>query len=224
MKRETKEKMFNVINWCLGVVLCSLGICLCTKGGFGLSMIAAPPYILHIWLRGRFSWFTQGTAEYFWQAVILLVTAFSARRFRLKYLLSFLTALCSGFVIDGWLYLLGGNGLWSSMPVRIASFLLGMCITSLAIAFYFHTTLPLSAYELIVTELSERYSWDKTKVKQINDAVMLLLSVLLAVLLNGSLTGIGIGTVIITLCNATLIRLCGREIERVRIRLGLIAE
>lgn len=211
------SKTKNVIHWILGVVLCSLGICLSTKGGLGLSMIAAPPYIFHVWLRDRFAWFTQGTAEYFWQAAILIITVISVQRIRFKYLLSFVTAVCSGFVIDGWLWVFNGNGLWDTMPLRIISFLLGMAITSLAIAFYFRTTLPLSAYELIVTEIADRYKLPKDRVKQVNDIVMLVLSVILAWVLTHGWNGVGIGTVVITLCNATLIRIFGKLIDRLKL-------
>ena len=48
-KKERKRigKM-NEIAWVLGIVLCALGVALCTKADFGLSMIAAPAYIIHV--------------------------------------------------------------------------------------------------------------------------------------------------------------------------------
>lgn len=176
-------------------------------------MIAAPPYILHVWLRDRLTWFSQGTAEYFWQAFILLVMCLAVQRFRLKYLLSFVTAALSGLVIDGWLFVLGGNGIYSEMWLRILSYVAGACITSLAIAFYFRTTGPLSAYELIVVEISDRFHLDKNKVKQINDISMLVISVALAWILTHGWNGVGIGTLLITMVNATLIRLFGKMID-----------
>lgn len=209
------KQMKNILFWCLGIVLCTLGISLCTKGNLGLSMIAAPPYILHLWLRDSFSWFTQGTAEYIWQAVLLVITCLIVRRFRFRYLLSFVTALISGFVIDGWLTILGGNGAYAGMPARIAAFAAGTVITAAAIAMFFRTTLPLQVYELVVTEIAERYRINKDKVKQWNDIVMLVISLAFALILTGGFNGVGVGTIIITLVNATLIRLFGKLLDRI---------
>jgi len=55
----------NEAAWLLGILLCSLGVSLCTKAGFGLSMIAAPPYILHLKLSLLSPFFTQGSANTF---------------------------------------------------------------------------------------------------------------------------------------------------------------
>lgn len=209
------KQMKNILFWCLGIVLCTLGISLCTKGNLGLSMIAAPPYILHLWLRDNLTWFTQGTAEYVWQAVLLIITCLIIRRFRFRYLLSFATALISGFVIDGWLTILGGNGAYAGMPARIAAFAAGTVITAAAIAMFFRTTLPLQVYELVVTEIADRYHIDKDKVKQWNDIVMLVISLAFALILTGGFNGVGVGTIIITLVNATLIRLFGKLLDRI---------
>ena len=125
----------NEAAWVIGIFVCSLGVCLCTKADFGLSMIAAPPYILHYALRGIFPWFTQGRAEYVWQAVLLLGMCLAVRRFRWRYLLSFGTAVIAGRVIDLWFLVLGGNAPYETMPARIAAFAAGVILTAIAIAF-----------------------------------------------------------------------------------------
>ncbi|MBQ0026179.1 MAG: hypothetical protein KBS79_02265 [Lachnospiraceae bacterium] len=208
-----KAKFKNVLFWIMGTVVMGLGIALCTKGGLGLSMIAAPPYIIHVWLRDTFAWFTQGTAEYFWQAIILIIMCLIIRRFRWRYLLSFVAAMLSGFVIDFWLMILGGNGCYESMAVRIAAFIIGTCVTGFAVACFFRTTLPIQVYELTVNEITARYNFDKIKVKRIFDATMLVLAVGLALLLNHSLEGVGIGTIITTIINASVIKFFGKVID-----------
>ena len=102
MERRKIGKM-NEAAWVIGIVVCALGVALCTKADFGLSMIAAPPFIFHYALRGVFPWFSQGTAEYVWQGVLLLLMCLAVRRFRWRYLLSFGTAVIAGLCIDGWL-------------------------------------------------------------------------------------------------------------------------
>ena len=209
------KKAVNVINWILGITLCSLGVSLCTKAALGLSMIAAPPYIIHCFMREFLPWYTQGTSEYIWETVLLILTCIAVRRFKPKYLLSFLTAVISGFVIDFWLMILGGNGMYESLAIRIIAFIFGSLIISIAIAFVFRTTLPPQVYELLVSEISERYNIDKSKTKWINDILMLVITVVLSRVLTHSWTGVGIGTIIVTVVNAPLINFFGKIIDKI---------
>ena len=47
MKLPLFKKM-NEAAWLLGIIFCALGVCLLTKAGFGLSMVSAAAYILHL--------------------------------------------------------------------------------------------------------------------------------------------------------------------------------
>ncbi|MGM9551011.1 MAG: DUF6198 family protein [Clostridia bacterium] len=212
MKKISK---MNEIGWILGILLCTLGIALCTKASLGLSMIAAPIYIIHIKLVQFFPWYTQGTSEYIFQIGIIILTVIICRRFRIKYALSFITAILSGFALDFWFFVLGGNGMYDSFFVRVIAFILGECITALSIAFFFRTTMPVQGYELLVSEISDKFKIDVNKVKMVNDIIYLVMSVILALVLNKSLKGVGIGTVIITLVNAPLISLFGKGLDKI---------
>ena len=215
---ETKRKKIGKMNeaaWLLGILLCTLGVCLCTKANFGISMIGAPPYIIHLWLRETFGWFTQGTSEYVWQGIILVVTCIAVMRFKLRYIVSFGTAILSGLAIDMWFLVLGGNGAYESMTVRVVVFALGVILTAIAIAFIFRTTLPVQIYELAVCEIADRYKLKIDRVKLVNDIVMLAISVTLALVLTGGWNGIGIGTIVITFVNAPLISLFGKILDRI---------
>ena len=210
-----KKKIMNIFSWIMGVVFCPLGIALCTKADFGLSMIAAPAYIWSSALQGKYPIFTQGTCEYLWQAALLVILCIILRRFKFSYLLSFVTALLSGIFIDLWLNVLGGNAPYEAMIVRIISFIVGELILGLAIAFFFRTTLPLQVYELAVTQIAEKWNIKKEKVKFVNDITMRAFSLVLSFALTGKLTGIGVGTVIITIVNSPVILYCGFIIDRI---------
>lgn len=212
MKKITK---MNEAAWVIGIIVCTLGVCLCTKANFGLSMIAAPPYIFHVWLRDMFPWFTQGTAEYVWQTVILIIACVVMRRFRARYLLSFGTAVLAGWALDGWLWVFGGNAPFEELWLRILMFVVGELVTTLAIAFIFRTTLPIQIYELAVCEIADRFKLDKNKVKLYNDIIMLVLSAVLSFTLTGGLGGFGVGTIIITVVNAPLITMFGKILDKI---------
>ncbi len=205
----------NEAAWLLGIILCALGVCLCTKASFGLSMVAAPPYILHLKLSSVISeFFTQGTTEYIWQGFLLILLCFAIKKFRPAFLLSFVTAILFGLTLDMWLFIFGGGVMYSAIWQRIIAFILGELITALSIAFFFRTDMPLMIYELIIKEVSLKWGFSQGRVKFISDVSMLVLSFCLAVFLNHSFRGIGIGTIIITLVNAPLITFFSAILDR----------
>lgn len=208
-----KLQKMNEIAWLCGVLFCAFGVALATKANFGLSMIAAPPYILHLILDEFFPWFTQGTAEYVWQGFLLVILCIIIRRFKVRYLLTFGCALLFGFAVDGFLFLLGGGGAYEAMWMRIVAFTVSEIITAISIAFYFRTDMPLPVYELVVSEIAKCFGKPIHKIKQGNDLIMLGITLAFA-LLHYSWQGIGVGTVIITLVNATLINLAGKLMDK----------
>ena len=214
MKETRKIRYMNEAAWVIGIFVCSLGVCLCTKADFGLSMIAAPPYILHYALRETLPWLTQGRAEYLWQAVLLLGMCLAVGRFRWRYLLCFGAAFVAGTAIDLWFVLLGGNGAYETMPARIAAFAAGEILTALAIAFVFRTSWPIQIYELLVREVADRFGWAVDRVKMANDVTMFVLSAALSFALTRGFHGFGAGTVIITAVNAPIIAFFGKIIDR----------
>ncbi len=215
MKSVKRKNMYNVINWFLGITLCGFGVCLCTKSDFGLSMIAAPPYIIHYTLRDLLPWYSQGTSEYIWEAFLFIIVCIIVRKFKMRGLLSFLTAVLSGFVIDGWFIPLGGNAPYETFTARLIAFLIGAPVISLAIAFVFRTTLPPQVYELAVGEIAKTYNLKIGKVKLANDIIMLVISLSLSLILTKGFTGIGIGTIIVTFLNAPMISFFGKIIDKI---------
>ena len=202
------------IAWIIGTFLCAFGVVLCTKANFGLSMMAAPPYILHLTLVRVLPWFSQGTAQYLFEGLMLVVMCFIIRRFRPKFLLSFASGVVFGIAIDLWLLVLGGNGQFSSLLLRILGFGLGIGCISVSVAFMFNTYLPPQIPELLVMEVAKRCQADPSKIKLYLDVICLVVSVVLSLLLTGTFTGIGVGTVIITLANAPLIKLWSKLVEK----------
>lgn len=205
----------STLNWAIALLLNGIGICLCTRSGMGLSMIAASPYILHVWARSALSaFFTHGVCEYVWEAILLIILCLILRRFRWKYLLSFMTAMILGFIIDGWYAVLGGSTIYPTLWGRILALIGGMVASSMGVAFFFRTQMPLEVYELAVTEIAGTYHKVTEKVKFWFDVTMLTVSLLLALGLNRSLAGFGIGTIIMTACNAPLIAISGKIIDK----------
>lgn len=209
-----KINRMNEAYWLFGNILCAVGIALCTKSGLGLSMIAAPPFILNQYLVQFSPFFTQGACEYILQAFLLLIMCLLTGKFRFKYLLSFATAFIFGNLVDFSLWAFGGQAVYETMAMRIVAFAVSEIIVALAIACYFRTSLPLCVYELFVVAVAERFGKPSHRIKMIFDYSMLTLSILLTLILFRGFVGIGLGTIILTLINSHLIRLWGVVLDK----------
>ena len=211
MKKISK---MSELAWVIYLLLCSLGVVLCTKANFGLSMLAAPPYILHVVLSKYWPFFTQGMSEYLFQAFVMAIICIIVKKFRVRYLLSLTTSVIFGFIIDLWILILGGNGAYAQLWQRIVAFIVGEGLIGFAVAFGFNTYLPAQIGELVVTEISSTYNFKLHKVKLVADLTYLVVAIVLSLTLTHAFTGIGVGTVVITLINSPLINGSGKLIGK----------
>lgn len=209
------ERVKDICFWIIAMILCPLGVAFSTKGGFGVSMIEAPVYVLHLKIHEIFPWYSFGTSEYFVQGALLIILCIVIKKFRWKYLLSFVTAFVYGLIIDGWFMILGREQ-YQLMPARIISAVAGIVLASFAVACFFRTSLPQEVWELFVKELAESYRLNMTKVKWIYDISSLSIGVVLMLIFFGRVdfAAIGIGTIISTIVNAPIIGMFGKIIDK----------
>ncbi len=203
---KKKLTFYTELSYILGLVIMAFAAAFTEKADFGMSMVVAPAYILHLFVSRFLPWFTFGVAEYFFQGLLVAATVIIMRRFRLSYLFSFVTALLYGTLLD-----LAMTAI-SSLPdgelaVRICWYVAGTVLCSLAVSLFFHTYLSPEAYELIVKELSAKWGLNINKVKTAYDCF----SVVLGIVLSFSFFGFGVfegvkwGTVLCALINGFLI-------------------
>ena len=213
--------------WLLGILLVALGVAICSKANLGVSMVAAPAFVLSEALLPYCSLLNVGVTEYLVQGLMLLLLCLVIRRFTWRYLLAFAVGVIYGYALNLFLWLLGGiefNAIW----LRWVMLIVGDCITALGVAAFFRTYLPLQVYELFVAELANRFHFSISKTKWAFDLSLLLLSVLLALTLFGDVASfdfstigyscfhsIGLGTLVTTLINSPLIRTAGKLLDRI---------
>ena len=87
-----KKTFYTEASYALGLLIMAFAAAFTEKADFGMSMVVAPAYILHLKLSEFLPWFTFGVAEYAFQGMLVLVTVLVMRRFKLSYLFSFVTA------------------------------------------------------------------------------------------------------------------------------------
>lgn len=211
-----KKRVFSTeLAYVLGIVILAVGTALMTQADFGLSMVVAPAYLLHLKVSETLPFFTFGMAEYMLQAVLLVLMALLMRRFKMSYLFSFCTAVLYGLTLDGVLWLTSPLAT-QSMVLRVVYFIVGLVLCSVAISLFFHTYIAPEAYELFVKEVSEKYNVDIHRFKTGYDCVSCLISVILSFAFYGlwQFRGVGIGTVITSAVNGRVIAFCTHTLEK----------
>ena len=204
-----KKRIPCELTYLLGMILMPFSVVLSIKADLGLSMIAAPSYIIS----ERFAFITTGQVEWALQAVFLALMCMIIRRFRLTYLTSFLSALVYGALIDLFRFLLEPLVL-QTLPLRIAFFIAGMVLTSLSVALLFKNYLAPCAYDYFVRVVGEVKKLDMRKWKIAYDAGMLLLSVALSLILFRKLVGLSVGTVVLVICNGNIISFFSKWLDK----------
>ena len=219
MKKISKA---SELLWVLGTIFVALGVSLCSKANLGVSMIAAPAFII----AEAIPKFSVGVMEYIVQGILLIVLCIIIRRFRVKYLLAFAVAVIYGYVLDLFLFLLGDINIYATW-LRWVTLLIGDCCVAFGVACFFRTYLPLQVYELFVSELSDKFKFNINKTKWVFDISLLIISVTLALTLFGDIGefnirtighsafhNIGLGTFVTTLINSPIINFMGKIIDR----------
>ena len=193
----------------------ALGAAFMEKANFGMSMIVAPAYLLHLKVSQTYSFFSFGMAEYTLQGVLLILMVILVRRFKISYLFSFVTAVLYGFILDFCILILSPVH-EPGIALRITFYILGMVLGSLGVSMEFHTYIAPEVYELFVKEVSAKYGKDIHKVKTVYDIISCLLGVALSFSFFGLwvFEGVKWGTLVCALINGALIGLCTRTMER----------
>lgn len=213
--------------WLMGIVFVALGVAICSKADLGVSMIAAPAFVIHEALVPLWQGLSVGVTEYIIQGLLLLVLCVAVRRFNWRYLLAFAVAVLYGYVLDFFLWVLSGVS-FDAVWLRFVMLLLGDAVTAFGVACFFRTYMPLQVYELFVAELADRFGLPLEKIKLGFDMSLLALSLLLAFTLFGdiksldlttvwytSFHSIGSGTLITVAINSPLIAFMGKIVDRV---------
>ena len=224
MKKISKS---SELLWLLGIVFVALGVAICSKADLGVSMVAAPAFVIYEAIAQLWSGFSIGMTEYIIQGLMLIILCLVIHRFNWRYLLTFAVAVIYGYTLNLFLFLLGGisfNAIW----LRWVMMLVGDIFIAFGVACFFRTYMPLNVHELFVAELAFRFKLNINKVKWLFDMSLLVISIILAFSLFGdagtfdwstigysSFHSIGLGTLVTTAINSPIIALMGKLISKI---------
>ena len=209
-----KKAFYTEIAYVLGLIIMAFAAAFTEKADFGMSMVVAPAYILHLKISQILPWFTFGVAEYFFQGLLVTLTIIIMRKFKVYYLFSFVTAVLYGTLLDAAMTLIAPlpDG---DFAIRILWYILGTVLCSFAVSLFFHTYLAPEAYELIVKELSLKTKTDINIIKTGYDCFSVILGIVLSFSFFGfgEFEGVKLGTIICAFINGFLISRFSKVLE-----------
>lgn len=212
-----KKKLFySEIAYILGIIILAFGTALSEKADFGMSMVVAPAYLVHLKLSEIVPWFSFGMAEYCLQAILLVILSIAMKRFKKMYLFSFVTAVYYGIVLDLLLVLVGMIP-FGGIVGRVILFVAGVLACSLGVAMLFNTYIAPEAYELVVKEVSSKFKKDISKTKIVYDCCSCAIAIVMSFIFFGfgHFEGVKYGTVICALVNGILIGWFSKLLNRI---------
>ena len=222
-----KIKRSSELLWLFGIIFVALGVAICSKANLGVSMIAAPAFVVSDALAPLWSGFSVGVVEYGLQGILLIVMCFVVGKFNWRYLLAFAVAVIYGYTLDLFLWLLGGLT-FDTVAMRWVMLIVGDIITAFGVACFFKTYMPLQVYELFVAEVASRFGFKLTATKCGFDMSLLSISLILVVVLFGGKGGfdfstigyasfhsIGLGTLVTTAINSPIIGFMSKMIDKI---------
>ena len=210
-----KKTFYTELAYVFGLLFVAFGVAFMEKSDFGVSMVVAPAYLLHLKISETYSFFTFGMAEYTLQAVLLIIMMIILRKFRLSFLFSFVTAFIYGMILDLCMMIIAEIST-DSMAMRLFLYVLGMWLCAIGISLFFHTYIAPEVYELFVKEVSARYNVEIHRFKTGYDICSCLIGVILSFCFFGLwvFRGVKWGTIFCALINGTMIGLCSKFFDR----------
>lgn len=227
IKELRKPNKGGEIYWLLGIMLISIGVSICKKADLGVSMIAAPAFIIYELTSEAVPFFTVGVVEYIVQAFFALLLCAVVGKVKISYLLSIVVGVIYGYVLDLWLMVFGTEP-FEQIWLRYIMLIVGDIVIATGVACFFRTYLPIQSYDIFVKEVSLRYGLKVNRFKLVYDVGLLAISVVLALVVfddlktfnwaeiyKTSFHSLGLGTLITTFINAPLITIIGKGLDKV---------
>ena len=201
-----KKVFYTEISYVLALIIMAFAAAFTEKADFGMSMVVAPAYILHLKMSELFPWFTFGVAEYCFQGLLMIATIVIMKKFKMSYLYSFVTAVLYGTLLDFAMNVIAPLP-DDTFMFRILWYVIGTVFCSLAVSLFFHTYISPEVYELIVKEISSKYNFNINKVKTAYDCFSTILGIIMSFAFFGFgvFEGVKLGTIICSVVNGWLI-------------------
>lgn len=210
-----KKTFYTELSYIIGLTSLALSAALMEKADFGLSMVVAPAYLLHLKVSQFLPFFSFGMAEYTLQAVLLVAMILILRKFRVSYLFSFVTAVLYGMILDLMMMFVAYVPS-DTIAARVALYIFGLLGCAVGVSLLFHTYISPEVYELFVKEIATTHNLNINKVKTAYDCTSCVVAIVMSFVFFGlwQFEGIKLGTIICALINGYMIGTFSKLFEK----------
>ncbi len=218
MENKKKRRVSSELAYVLATVLLAVSVAMLTRADFGISMLTAPVYMLHLATQETALPLTFGQAEYVIEAILFVIFCLLMKRVRALYFVSFGTGVFYGLLLDlcRMLPVLSEQSPAPALWARMLFFVAGELATALSVALYFRVYIYPAFYDFFVKGITEHFHLPPTAFKLGFDMALLVIGAVMSLLLFGQIFGYGIGygTVLIAVINGPLIGMAGKLLDR----------
>lgn len=211
-----KVKISSELAYLIGIILMAFSVAMITAANFGVSMLIAPSLILSM----KFNFLTFGQWEYIIQGTLFLIMCIWVKKIKPIYFFSFLSSLAFATFLDLFRLLPFAKpefylAFEKSLTIRILLFIAADLLIGISLAFAFKSYLYPQTTDFFTKCITFKFNYNISKFKMIFDTAFLMISIFLSVSLFHNFTGIGIGTVVITMFNGPLIGLFTKLLNKI---------
>ncbi len=204
-----KLKLPAELAFFVGIIILAIGIAFFIKADFGMSVIQSVAYLLSLSIPS----ISFGTMSYLLQFLLIVALCIVVRRFSIRFIISFGSAIFYGYTVDFVIYLMRSLTT-NSLAVRILFFIVGFFLVVVAVTLFFRTNIPLMPYDIFVTEIAGAKRLSTVNVKIIYDLCYLAVALILSLSIFGKLVGIGIGTILSGLFSGVAVKYFGKLVDK----------
>lgn len=193
----------NILVLIIGIFLDATGVALLARSDFGISAVSSVAYTLS----RLFPTLTFGVWSYLYQFALFVLMCVLVRKCTVSYVCSFLIGVIFGYTLDFCSYFV--NMLPFLFGVRLTCFVAGTVILIVGVSFLMISNMPIMPQDLFTREIHQYFGFPFKRVKITFDLSCVAISLVLALVVEKRVIGIGVGTIV----NALIV---GKCVDRVK--------
>ena len=197
----------RVIVYSIGILILALGIVLNTRTGLGVAAVASFAYALN-----QITGLSLGTASMYTYLVPVIIQLSLVRKLDLKIILQIPFSFVFGWILDFY------N---TYLPIRATNtinalllLVLAVLLTASGVYLALKSNLILNPVDGAVKTISDVFHLPFGKVKISFDFSFVMLTILVSLLMSGSIIGIGVGTLYAVIMMGNTIQLLSRTFDK----------
>lgn len=188
----------RLIQYALGLVVMALGVVCLKRVELGISPITSVPAAV-----SNITALTLGTATTLLHALCVVGQVAVLRRVTLKAVLTMLVGVPFGWVIDLFMWVFPASEL--SIVLRAVILIVGLALSGLGVQMIVGCDLMLPAPDELTHTISQVYNKKLSNVKIVADAIYVAIALAIDLIFTGTVSTVGIGTVLSVLLTGRFI-------------------